>query len=81
MTKNAPGALYRALGALAGRGLNLTKLESRPRRQVPWEYIFYVDFEGHQDDPLSAGALSELARDTTFLRVLGSYPKSPTPLT
>src|SRR6266852_113849 len=81
MTKNAPGALYRALGALAGRGLNLTKLESRPRRQVPWEYIFYVDFEGHQDDPLSAGALGELARDTTFLRVLGSYPKSPTPLT
>lgn len=81
MTQNAPGALYHALGAFAGRGLNLTKLESRPRRQVPWEYLFYVDFEGHQDDPTSAAALEELGRHTTFVRVLGSYPKSPTPLT
>ncbi|HEV8353804.1 MAG TPA: prephenate dehydratase [bacterium] len=76
-TENAPGALYKALGAFAMRGLNLTKLESRPRREVPWEYVFYVDFEGHQDDPAAADALADLARVCVFHRVLGSYPKSP----
>lgn len=80
-TKNVPGALHRALGAFATRSLNLTKLESRPRRAVPWEYVFYVDFDGHQNDPEAADALRELAEVTTLLRVLGSYPKSTTPLT
>lgn len=75
-TENIPGALYHALGAFATRAINLTKLESRPRREVPWEYLFYVDFEGHQEDALAAAALTDLANTTTFLRVLGSYPKS-----
>ena len=79
-TQNIPGALYLALGAFATRSINLTKLESRPRREVPWEYLFYVDFEGHQDDPPAAAALLDLSRVTVFLRILGSYPKSPTPL-
>lgn len=78
-TQNIPGALYRALGAFATRALNLTKLESRPRREVPWEYLFYVDFEGHQDDAPVAAALAELSQVCTFVRVLGSYPKSPPP--
>src|SRR5207247_4315123 len=78
-TQNVPGALYQALGAFATRSINLTKLESRPRRQVPWEYVFYADFEGHQDDPPIQAALHDLSRITTFLRILGSYPKSPTP--
>src|SRR5438034_905725 len=69
-----------ALGAFATRSINLTKLESRPRRQVPWEYVFYADFEGHQNDPPIQAALHDLSRITTFLRILGSYPKSPTPL-
>jgi prephenate dehydratase len=76
-TQNIPGALHRALGALATRSINLAKIESRPRRAVPWEYLFYVDFDGHRDDPPVAEALKDLAEVTTFLRVLGSYPKSP----
>lgn len=76
-TPNVPGALHRALGAFASRGINLTKLESRPRREVPWEYVFYVDFEGHQEDPEIAGGLRDLAAACTFVRVLGSYPRAP----
>lgn len=75
-TENVPGALYRALGAFAARAINLTKLESRPRRQTPWEYLFYLDLEGHREDPPLAAALADLARTCVFVRVLGSYPRS-----
>lgn len=75
-TANIPGALYRALGALATRQINLAKLESRPRRDRPWEYLFYVDFEAHQDSADGRAALQELTGVTAFLRVLGSYPKA-----
>ncbi len=78
-TENVPGALHRALGVFATRAINLTKLESRPRRQAPWEYVFYVDFDGHQDEQLAATALADLAGVCTFVRVLGSYPKSRLP--
>jgi len=78
-TRNVPGALYRALGAFANRQINLTKLESRPSRRRPWEYIFYVDFEGHLQDPACRDALEELKVHTTFLKILGSYPKAPEP--
>ncbi len=74
-TKNIPGALYHSLGAFATRGINLTKLESRPSRQKPWEYVFYVDFEGHMDDPICQEAMADLGMRTTFVKVLGSYPK------
>jgi prephenate dehydratase len=75
-TKNIPGALYACLGAFATRDINLTKLESRPSRDKPWEYIFYVDFEGHIDDQVCQEALAELKEKTNFIKILGSYPRA-----
>ncbi len=73
-TKHEQGALLSCLDSLAARGLNLTKLESRPRPHTPWEYLFYVDFEGNIDDPKVAEALEELREKTSYLRLLGCYP-------
>lgn len=78
-TQHIPGALYQCLGEFAARGINLTKLESRPNRQHPWHYIFYLDFEGHRDDAPCRDALTGLRAKTDFLRVLGSYPAATTP--
>jgi prephenate dehydratase/chorismate mutase/prephenate dehydratase len=77
-TKNVPGALYNCLGAFATRGINLTKLESRPIKDKPWEYIFYVDFEGHLEDSICKQALADLKKTTSFIKILGSYPKAKT---
>jgi prephenate dehydratase len=74
-TRNVPGALFRALSALALRDLNLTKIESRPLRGKPWEYLFYVDFLGRVDAPNSQNALNHLRELADFIRVLGCYPK------
>jgi prephenate dehydratase len=74
--KNVPGALYASLGAFATRDINLTKLESRPSRTQPWEYIFYVDFEGHINDAIWQEALAELKQKTNFIKILGSYPRA-----
>lgn len=78
-TANVPGALYRVLGALASRSINMTKLESRPGRTVPWEYVFYADVEGHADDADVAAALREVTQVCTFFRLLGSYPRATPP--
>ena len=74
--KHKPGALYESLKALAGRNINLTKIESRPTRQKPWEYNFYLDFEGHREDKAFQEALESLERSSLFVKVLGSYPKA-----
>jgi prephenate dehydratase len=74
-----PGSLYECLGLFAARGINLTKLESRPRRNRPWEYIFYLDFEGHASDPPCQEALLGLLQKATFVKVLGSYPAADMP--
>ncbi len=74
--RHEPGALYSALRVLAERGVNLTKIESRPTRQKPWEYNFYLDFEGHRLDPQFAEALESVRPYCLFLRVLGSYPQA-----
>ncbi|HEV2356392.1 MAG TPA: prephenate dehydratase [bacterium] len=79
VVENRPGTLYLALGALATRGINLAKIESRPGRERPWDYVFYVDVDGHADDDAMRAALDELGRHTSFLRVLGSYPKASPP--
>jgi len=68
------GALVRCLNVLADQGLSLTKLESRPRPNTPWEYIFYVDFEGNIASPAVASAVQQLKQHTLAMRVLGSYP-------
>ncbi|MBZ5635797.1 MAG: prephenate dehydratase [Acidobacteriia bacterium] len=72
-TKNFPGALFRALSALALRDLNLVKIESRPLRGKPWEYLFYLDLLGRRDDEAVKNALAHLGEVADFLRVLGSY--------
>lgn len=77
-TRHVPGALYAALGELAGRGINMTKIESRPRRNRPWHYLFYVDFEGHEEDEPVREALLGILRHASFLKVLGSYPAART---
>lgn len=79
VVENKPGTLYQALGALATRSINLAKIESRPGRQRPWEYVFYVDVDGHVDDDAMRAALADLKRHTSMLRVLGSYPKAEPP--
>ncbi|ABY94638.1 MULTISPECIES: prephenate dehydratase [Thermoanaerobacter] len=72
---NVPGSLYNALGVLANKKINMTKIESRPSRKKLGEYVFWVDIEGHREDEIVKDALEELKGRTDFLKVLGSYPK------
>lgn len=73
-TRHVPGALYQVMGELAERGINLSKIESRPRRNRPWHYRFFVDFDGHEDDAPVQAALLGILKQASFLKVLGSYP-------
>jgi len=79
-TRHQPGALQRVLAELAEREINLTKIESRPRRNRPWHYLFYVDFEGHEDQREIREALLGILKQASFLKVLGSYPAAPIPV-
>ncbi|PYM65505.1 MAG: prephenate dehydratase [Candidatus Rokuibacteriota bacterium] len=72
--KNVPGALYRILEPLARDGINLTKIESRPAKQSPWEYVIFVDLEGHRETQQISAVLREVGERTLFLKILGSYP-------
>ena len=76
--KDRPGSLFDFLRELADRRLNLTKIESRPTRRKPWEYNFYLDFEGHRLESPAREALARLEDYATFVRVLGSYPRAST---
>ena len=74
--RHRPGALYEFLKELTANKINLTKIESRPTRQRPWEYNFYLDFEGHWMDKAPREALEKLKNSSIFVKVLGSYPKA-----
>lgn len=74
--KHIPGALYNILEKFNVNKINLTKIESRPTKNTPWEYNFYVDFEGHQDDKSILDTIEKIRPNTTFLKILGSYPRA-----
>ena len=78
VARDEPGILFRVLGAFAQRGLNMSKIESRPSRRRPWEYVFFIDVDGHQREPAVAEAIEEVGRSCTLLKVLGSYPRDTT---
>jgi len=73
--RHAPGTLFNALKAFSDQGVNLTKIESRPIRDRPWEYFFFMDFEGHREDGPNARAIEDLHHHCSFVKILGSYPK------
>ncbi len=75
-SRNRPGALQRLLAPLAKNGINMTRIESRPSQQSMWEYVFFVDVDGHAKDRKVAKALAELEKEAAFLKRLGSYPKA-----
>jgi chorismate mutase/prephenate dehydratase len=74
--RDEPGILYRMLEPFARRGVNLSKIESRPVKTKAWEYIFFLDMIGHIDDPQVTAAIEDLRQFCQFLKVLGSYPKA-----
>jgi chorismate mutase/prephenate dehydratase len=73
---DAPGALYRLLEPLAQHGISLTRIESRPSRKKKWDYVFFIDVEGHAEREPLATALAELKRRASLYRVVGAYPKA-----
>lgn len=75
-TKHTPGSLWQALAGFAQRKINLTKIESRPIPGKPWEYIFYLDFEGHLKEKEVQEALKDLKKNSISLKIFGSYPKN-----
>lgn len=75
-TRNAPGAIHDLLSPLAKNGVSMTRLESRPARTGLWEYVFYIDIEGHARDDKVVHALAEVERKATFVKNLGSYPSA-----
>jgi len=79
-TPHQSGALHACLGEFASRRVSLCKIESRPRANRPWQYIFYLDFEGHCQDPECEAALMGLLRRSSFVKMLGSYPAATTPV-
>jgi chorismate mutase/prephenate dehydratase len=75
-TVNEPGALYRMLKPLADHQLSMTRIESRPSRRGIWDYVFFIDVEGHAQDPVVGAAISALRREAAMVKVLGSYPSA-----
>jgi chorismate mutase/prephenate dehydratase len=73
---DSPGTLYQVLRPFSAKSINLTKIESRPIKDKPWEYVFFLDFEGHALDSHIHETVNELKKNVLFLKLLGSYPRS-----
>jgi prephenate dehydratase len=78
-TRHVPGALYHALEPFVLRRINLMKIESYPLKERLWEYLFFVDFSGHADDPEIRRCMKAVRGKTNFLKILGSYPRGEEP--
>lgn len=76
-----PGALHRLLQPIAAAGLNMTRIESRPSRQGKWDYVFFVDLDGHADEGPMHDVIKQLEQEARLVRVLGAYPKAVEPRT
>lgn len=74
--RNKPGSLHQLLAPLANNGISMTRIESRPSRQGMWEYIFFLDIEGHAAEEKVATALTQLEAESALFKILGSYPKA-----
>ena len=74
--KHEPGALQKALQPFSDRGLNLTRIESRPNRRIAWEYLFFIDLIAHWQEPRMQDALDELKKVCDGVKWLGSYPNA-----
>jgi chorismate mutase / prephenate dehydratase len=74
--RDGPGALFKLLEPLARHQVNMNRIESRPSRQGRWDYVFFIDVEGHVDDPGLKAAMADLASEARLVKVLGSYPKA-----
>ena len=74
--RNIPGSLHGCLGAFSSRGVNLSRLESRPSRTARWEYVFWVDLDADAAEPTCAAALDALRSEAEMVRILGSYPRA-----
>jgi len=72
--RNQPGALHALLEPFARNGISMTRIESRPSRRGKWDYVFFVDIEGHAEDPNVEAALREIGEQSSMLKILGSYP-------
>jgi chorismate mutase/prephenate dehydratase len=73
---DSPGALHRLLAPLSEHRVSMTRIESRPSHRKKWDYVFFIDIEGHADDPHVAKALQELQKRSSLFRILGSYPRA-----
>jgi len=75
-TPGATGSLFKALEPFSRHGLNLTKIESRPSKRKQWDYVFFIDVDGHHEDSAMKAALAELTQRSIAVKILGSYPNN-----
>jgi chorismate mutase/prephenate dehydratase len=75
-SRNKPGALFSLLDPFRKAGISLTRIDTRPSRTEKWAYVFFIEFEGHQQDPNIAAVLAELEEQSILLKPLGSYPRA-----